>query len=169
MQINLKGYSEDKFLEFKNQKFILNRDEFSFNKSEDFNILDDIVVKGDILVSDGLLRINFEVSAKFEFVCSRCLKNFAYNFNLNCNDDISLNDLDEEIVLDSDQNLIFTDYIKNCIVVSIPQKKLCDVNCLGLCQNCGINLNDKICECYDGEIDNAFAQLRGFFVDSKEV
>lgn len=169
MQINLKEYKEGKSLELKNQEFILSKSEFDFNKGEDFNILDDIIVKGDISVLDDLLRINFNISLKFEFVCSRCLKNFAYNFNLDCNDEISLNDLNEEIVIDSDQNLIFTDYIKNCIIVSIPQKKLCNVDCLGLCQKCGINLNDKMCDCHDNGIDNAFAQLRGFFVDSKEV
>lgn len=31
--------------------------------------------------------------------------------------------------------------------LSIPMKNLCKEDCKGLCQKCGINLNEKICDC----------------------
>ena len=78
---------------------------------------------------------------------SKYLNKFVYDLNLICDDSISLNDLDEDIVLDSKQNLDFSDYIKNFIIVNLPQKKLCNDNCLGLCQRCGADLNKVSCKC----------------------
>ncbi|OAT87896.1 YceD family protein [Candidatus Arthromitus sp. SFB-turkey] len=169
MQINLKECSKNKVIEFLNKESVIKNDEFDILHGEDLKIIDDVAVNGDIFVLDNLLKVKFNLSTKFEFVCSRCLGNFTYDLNLNCSDEILLDDLDEDIILDSDGNLDFTDYIKNYIIVNIPQKKLCKVDCLGLCQYCGVNLNNGTCSCQGNEFENAFSRLREVFVDSKEV
>ncbi len=38
-------------------------------------------------------------------------------------------------------------YINESIVVNMPQKLLCDDDCLGICPRCGQNLNEKECNC----------------------
>lgn len=170
MQINLKENSKDKVCEFLDKEYVIDKNEFNFNDIDDFNIISDVFISGDIFVIDDLIKTDLNVFTKFEFICSRCLKNFIYDLSLKCNDEILLNDLcNEDIILDSDQNLTFTDYIKSYIITNIPQKKLCGSDCLGLCQCCGRNLNNEECGCQNNTFDNVFSRLKEVFVDSKEV
>ena len=43
------------------------------------------------------------------------------------------------------------DYVRETIVMSIPEKILCSEDCKGVCSNCGTNLNDKKCNCMSTE------------------
>lgn len=170
MQINLKECSKDKVCEFLNREFVIDKCEFDFSNFDDLDIISNVFVKGNIFVVDNLVKIDLNIFTKFEFFCSRCLENFIYDLNLSCNDEILLNDLEnEDVVLDSDQNLTFTDYIKGYIIINIPQKKICRVDCLGLCQCCGGNLNKERCGCQNNVFDNAFSKLKEVFFDSKGV
>lgn len=168
MHINLREYQKSKVFKKDGEFFILLQDLEVYN-GDDFKFVDDIRTKADISISEDLMKLKFDISTKFKFTCSRCLTEFIEDFNLKCDDEILLSNLDEDIILDSDQNLDFKDYIKNCVIVSIPQKKLCKDDCLGLCQKCGINLNDNKCSCEKEEFNNAFSKLRDTFVDFKEV
>lgn len=171
MHINLKEYfkKDNKIVEFLDKEFIISSSECESMNNQDSKLIDDIKVSGNISVSNGLVRLDFDILAKFEFICSRCLCKFPYDLNLKCDDEILLDNLDEDIIIDFDENLDFTDYIKNYIIVNIPQKKLCKVDCLGLCCFCGINLNDNVCNCKkDGE-ENVFYGLKNIFSDTKEV
>ena len=38
--------------------------------------------------------------------------------------------------------------VREHLILATPMQCLCQENCLGLCQVCGINLNEKKCECY---------------------
>ena len=168
MQINFGDYRKGKSVEFLNREFFISKDEFEIVNNEDLDLVDGVKVLGDVVVSDNLMRVKFDVVANFDFICSRCLVKFPYDLKIKCEDEFLLNDLDEDIVIDDDYNVDFSQYIKNCIVVNIPQKKLCCDDCLGLCQSCGINLNDGECCCQKGEFENAFSQLKEIFGDLKE-
>lgn len=169
MQINLGDCRKGKIIEFLNKEFVISKDEFEIANSEDLDLADDVKVSGDVVISDNLMKIKFDVVAKFDFICSRCLTKFPYDLKIKCEDEFLLNDLDEDIVVDDDHNVDFSQYIKNCIVVNIPQKKLCSDGCLGLCQSCGVSLNNNECCCQKGEFENAFLQLKEIFGDLKEV
>lgn len=168
MRINLKEYQKNKILK-RNEEFVIPLEDVEVFNGDDFKFVDDIKVKADVLISEDLMRLKFDISTKFKFDCSRCLTNFAYDLELECDDEMLLSNLDEDIILDSEQNLDFTDYIKSYVIVSIPQQKLCKVDCLGLCQYCGIDLNDSKCDCENNQFNNVFSQLRETFGDLKEV
>ena len=55
---------------------------------------------------------------------------------------------------------------ENSIYLELPFKKLCNEDCKGLCQSCGVNLNNETCSCEDLDIDPRLAGLKDFF---KEV
>lgn len=169
MQINLGDCRKGKIIELFNKEFIINKDEFEIVNNEDLNLIDDVKIIADIAVSNNLMRVKFDIDTKFEFVCSRCLTNFPYDLKLKCEDEFLLNDLDEDIIVDENYDVDFSQYIKNYILVNIPQKKLCNFDCLGLCQTCGINLNNNECCCQKSEFKNAFSQLKEIFGDLKEV
>jgi len=43
--------------------------------------------------------------------------------------------------------------------VSLPMKPLCRVECLGICPECGTNLNQEPCECREEHVDPRMAAL----------
>ncbi|MEJ2747075.1 MAG: DUF177 domain-containing protein [Anaerolineae bacterium] len=45
-------------------------------------------------------------------------------------------------------------------LLAMPTQPLCRPDCLGLCVECGQNLNEADCGCQDDEIDPRLAQLR---------
>ncbi len=56
------------------------------------------------------------------------------------------NELAEKRVFQGDE-IDLTPYIWEELVLDVPYKFLCDVNCAGLCPECGINLNHDKCSC----------------------
>lgn len=55
-------------------------------------------------------------------------------------------ELAEKRVFQGDE-IDLTPYIWEELVLDMPYKFLCDVNCAGLCPECGINLNRETCSC----------------------
>ena len=50
--------------------------------------------------------------------------------------------------------------VRELSLLSMPIKVLCQPDCLGLCQECGANLNEGDCGCDDGAIDPRLAALQ---------
>jgi uncharacterized protein len=50
--------------------------------------------------------------------------------------------------------------VRELSLLSVPIKVLCRPDCLGLCQECGHNLNEGDCGCPDDEIDPRLAGLQ---------
>ena len=50
--------------------------------------------------------------------------------------------------------------VRELSLLSLPTKVLCREDCLGLCQECGANLNDGDCGCAPDEIDPRLAALQ---------
>jgi uncharacterized protein len=64
--------------------------------------------------------------------------------------------------IDDSHNLDLTDMLRQYVIADLPMKPLCKPRCLGLCQVCGTNLNDKECDCKDEagySADGAWSQL----------
>jgi len=53
--------------------------------------------------------------------------------------------------------------LKDNIILNLPVKKVCDDNCKGLCPRCGVNLNEKTCDCKDENINPQLEVLKKFF------
>lgn len=47
----------------------------------------------------------------------------------------------------SGESIELEDFIRELIVMNIPEKILCGEDCKGICSRCGTNLNDKKCDC----------------------
>ena len=116
--------------------------------------------------------------------CARCLEDVAFPFegdiegyflmegadadNYDDEDDDAPGD-DEFDVLPADHVIDLMPLIRAALMVDAPQQPLCNDDCLGLCQNCGANLNEGPCSCggdsslkdFDAA-SNPFAALAGF-------
>lgn len=76
------------------------------------------------------------VTGEMEQLCARCLEHvgrpYAGRFQL-------------EFLVDGMQVLDITDDVRQEILLSTPVRFLCREDCLGLCPQCGTNLNERSC------------------------
>lgn len=52
------------------------------------------------------------------------------------------------------------DILREQLLLALPTTCLCGDNCKGLCDRCGINLNEKQCKCKETNEDSPFAILK---------
>ncbi len=168
MKINLRDF-RSKTDGSIDKDFVLYADEIDIDQSDDSKAVGPLAVRMNLVIAGDVLEITISVSVKFQFVCSRCLDSFFYDLSFSVEDKVLMSDLDEDISLDLEGNLDFTNYIRSCVVSNVPQKKLCRDGCLGLCQRCGMDLNKGMCVCEHYECDSPFSRLREVFVELKEV
>lgn len=113
-----------------------------------------------------------QIIGNIELQCSRCLAPFKFIINTPVNitfkpiatiaDDgcyeIQRDELD--ISFYRDNILDIDDIINEQLALNIPMKPLCDLNCNGLCIQCGIDLNKSECSCEKNTIDERFKVLQ---------
>ena len=107
------------------------------------------------------IRIAGSLTATLELACSRCLeparltidKPFDLFFRQR---DKDMFDEDEEIELSERETrtafftgtqLAISDILREQLLLALPMKALCTVDCKGLCPECGMNLNSGSCNC----------------------
>ena len=80
--------------------------------------------------------VEVEVVGQTEQICGRCLepygKPYAGRFHLDYS-------VEEMLLLD------ITDDVRQEVLLSYPVRFLCREDCLGLCPQCGANLNERRC------------------------
>lgn len=113
------------------------------------------------------LKINFKIKTK----CDRCLKALEQEVDtqlfgklVNSHEESQIDDEEFEELFYLDKNRIdLKGYILEQVMSSIPMKILCDSDCKGLCQNCGVNFNIETCDCDDKIIDPRLEKLKELF------
>lgn len=107
------------------------------------------------------IRINGTLSTSIEFPCSRCLESARVDiqkpFDLFFRErDEEMFDEDQEVELEEEDTrtafftgtkLAIADILREQVLLALPMKVLCKVDCKGLCPVCGINLNTGACSC----------------------
>jgi uncharacterized protein len=107
------------------------------------------------------VRITGSLAATVELACSRCLEPTAqsidrpFDLYFRQRDELMF-DEDEEIELTERETrtafftgtqLAIGDIVHEQVLLSLPMKPLCRVDCKGLCPTCGTNLNSNTCSC----------------------
>jgi uncharacterized protein len=99
-----------------------------------------------------------KITTNTTVMCSRCLKNANYTTIFDVEEEFlpeayisshstKIDDFDTSATIISDNVLDLSEIIRQCALLSIPIKPLCNPNCVGLCAICGQNLNEDFCEC----------------------
>lgn len=100
--------------------------------------------------------------------CSRCLRDFSFPLETEIKEIFyhpkSPADKDDFRIVNDEIDL--TPMITQNLVLSIPFQPLCKQNCLGLCPQCGQDLNEAICHCSQVKPHPGFAVLKDFFKNS---
>jgi uncharacterized protein len=126
-------------------------------------------VKADLTAEwdSGLAKVEGTLDAKFEFVCSKCLKTFSDEIRFPVvemfTQQHSIADKDEDILLVSDDRVDLTPHLNETFLVQLPFAPACDSECKELCPVCGTDRNVQSCDCMQDTIDPRLAGLKDFF------
>jgi uncharacterized protein len=107
------------------------------------------------------IRISGKLDTTVELACSRCLDPARFHvskpFDLFFRErDEAMFDEDEEVELHENDTrtafftgtkLAIADILREQILLAVPMKALCNIDCKGLCPTCGTNLNSGSCGC----------------------
>lgn len=140
-------------------------------KGREIKFTKPVLVKGEVYkTEEGLYSI---ARVEYEYLenCSRCLEEFNNKIEtefsgkvVEKSKDYSSEQEDEDFVIYYDgKEVDIRDTIINSILLSIPMKSLCKIDCKGLCPKCGKNLNESQCNCIIDEVDPRLAKLKELF------
>ena len=92
--------------------------------------------------------------------CDRCLAPFSQSVHMDIEEEYfpaldpatggrsqPENADDDTLYIDENQMLDLTPMVQEYASLDLPMKPLCKSDCAGLCPNCGVNLNDSVCQC----------------------
>ena len=119
----------------------------------------------------GLL-VNATVEVQMDAACARCLTDFARTSTLTLEEEcyptvdpatgrtMSPPDESEGVMhVDTRQMLDLSDVLRQYLLTVEPLKSLCRPDCLGLCPECGADLNMEKCKCDTRAIDPRWGAL----------
>jgi len=115
--------------------------------SEDLTVRE---LKGTITLirnQDGF-RSQAIFDAEIDNECGRCLEKFSHGIESEFEEFFTfpfVESSDEEISVPEDGNVDFTPLVHDYLLMEIPINAVCKDDCKGLCDVCGINLNNKTC------------------------
>ncbi len=150
-------------------EFKANLEELSFEQPG-FEVKE-VSVKSSVDKGDSNTIVVSETNAKIEFVCETCLENYVGNINdkftvLYTTDIASFGDDEAVRLLTQSTNLIdLTEGLGESVLLSLPIRFKCSVDCKGLCDQCGANLNKSTCGCKKESMDPRWDGLRKLLND----
>ena len=127
-----------------------------------------ITAKGEARNRAGYVVITAETVLDAKAVCARCGGVFDTRISFDTENKITdklENGDDDEFIIAENSSLDLERFIREGIILDLPQKLLCGADCKGLCFKCGTNLNQSECSCDRRDIDPRLAVLSEFFDD----
>ena len=160
-----------------NVGFIINA---SIGYNRDFDFYFPRFNEDDLLLTEveGLVKVgrtpqglviqgNFVGKTTLE--CVRCLTDFEQPLQWEFTELYAFkseNVTDAELLVPDDAHIDLEPLVREFALLEIPIKPLCREGCLGLCMECGQNLNEKDCG-HRPEIDSPFLALKDLLEDNK--
>ncbi|NBX67950.1 MAG: DUF177 domain-containing protein [Proteobacteria bacterium] len=135
--------------------------------------------KSPLIVDANLTKVDpdFYLRGKLKFsvdqTCARCAEQFP--LNVNSPFEIALANVPSgklrspELAEESEEldinffeghEIDLNPIITEQFFLSIPYQSLCKPDCLGICQQCGTNLNSKMCQCAEKKSITPFSVLQ---------
>lgn len=121
------------------------------------------------------VEIKGHLKGSLEMICDRCLESFEFSINkdfevlliprktLDFEEEKELTSDELEVSFYENSFISYSEILHEEILLSLPFRKLCQPDCKGICQICGTNLNQKVCNCSKIKKDSPFAVLKEIF------
>jgi uncharacterized protein len=155
-----------------NVGFIIH-EEVGYNHDFPFEF-EKVILDGDLelrefegVVNVGKTPQGLVVQSNFSAVttlnCVRCLTDFEHEFEWEFTELYAFDkrsETDSGLILPEDAHLNLESLLREYALLEFPISPKCKEDCLGLCTECGQNLNEKDCGHRPEESDSPFAALK---------
>ena len=143
--------------------------------ADEFLVADSVHLVLDVHRDGNSYRLTGRIRSVLKVPCCRCLEGYRQPVNIECdllyvpfnqNRDTGESEVETEDLSTSfytDQLLDLGQLVGEQFHLSLPMKPLCDESCKGLCQKCGVNLNQGACACDRTWRDPRWSALEGLF------
>jgi uncharacterized protein len=125
-----------------------------------------------IHTTEGVL-VSGQLHTEVELTCSRCLESFSIAVDFTLEEEFrptidistgaklpSIDGEDEATRIDSQHIIDLREVMRQDILLALPTRPLCKLDCAGLCSQCGQNLNEGSCTCEQPLADPRWEALR---------
>ncbi len=131
---------------------------------QDFEFLNPVVFQGVVNFKENIYNLAGEITTQLRLKCGRCVEDVVYDVKQSVEENYTLKDITDEDIIKLDKDVLdLTELVNESIYLSVPYKVLCKESCLGLCPQCGSNLNISKCQCEGESIDPRMAILKDLF------
>lgn len=127
-------------------------------------------------VGNGKLLMEGKAFLVLCIPCSRCLEPVDVPFELEISQELDVRQAEEEDTEKMEEQPYVDGYyldvdqlIGNELLLNFPMKVLCKEDCRGICNQCGMNLNQGTCSCERGSPDPRMSIIQDIFQQFKEV
>jgi uncharacterized protein len=124
----------------------------------------------------GGIRFAGKMRTRIELPCVRCLEPIVQVVDrpmdlffelgesglFEDNEEVELDEADTDTAFIVGNELHIDEIMREQVVLDVPMKPLCRVECKGLCSTCGANLNERECDCQTAVTHPAFEKLADF-------
>ncbi|MBA3533538.1 MAG: DUF177 domain-containing protein [Ardenticatenales bacterium] len=130
-------------------------------------------------IPQGILMVG-KLRTLLEMNCSRCLEPFDLPVTIKLEEQFrplldlqtgavlpQEEDADEATLIDQKNIVDLSEVVRQALLLVLPALPVCREDCLGLCAQCGQNLNEGTCDCPQEIVDPRWEALRTL-LDSPE-
>ena len=137
-----------------------------------FAVVPPVKLKVHLLKAERVVHVRGDVGVRLKTQCSRCLGEVTQSMKAplevalfpagsvpSAGNDGEIDEADMGIATYEDNEIDLSDIVRDEVFLQLPMTPLCRKSCAGLCDNCGVNLNDGACDC-PGALDLRWSALR---------
>lgn len=147
-------------------------------EEESARLLEPCRISGNLKKGIVQVDVTGNINAKIETDCSRCIipviTSLEFPFKVSyiteehytSEKESELHGEDLDVSLYDGEKIDLSELAREQILLNLPTQILCSENCKGLCAKCGVNLNEKTCNCETKEIDPRWQSLRQLKIKS---
>jgi uncharacterized protein len=141
---------------------------------ERVTLIGQIKVTGSVRRSGAEVIVTGRLSSRVSVECDRCLKTvelpvsaeFSVDYitgqDYETSQGAELTEEDLDVSVFDGETIDVDELVKEQILLSIPDRTLCQEDCKGMCSSCGADLNTGACNCEQKDIDPRWEALRKF-------
>jgi uncharacterized protein len=117
-------------------------------------------------VYEGVLATG-EIFAEADTECSRCLKELKIPVEVDFQELFAYSLTSDDELLVVNEQIDLEQLVIDSVVLNLPFQPVCSPDCLGLCAECGIGLNENPEHKHQAPIDSRFGALKDFAIEEE--